>query len=330
MTTSTNKNKNINVEVKRILNVSPKEAQQAWYSYHFEKGGDLPLLFVSTTNNKKRRLLLPAMLEETLLPPPTNNNNKDDSLSVAYTVSDFGPLLGLDFVPGSHLGTVTFIPIKNTTNDNYDETTVTKTEMIWKVSCQTKQRVPLWNLVTTYLITTVCDNLMEYTSIPYLYTKTTMLPNVHTLVSEKWKSFVWKQGGKLPFCYPPISFYDDGNTRMYFPPGLMERITKVISNKNVNEIHYRVVNPGYVSFYPVYSHKGRVRFIPEGNVLKMIWQVEIRPKKPYSLVKGFTSTVVSTLSQNFQQHLLPKDQDSSFLWREEDQDGEWIQSEMPP
>ena len=331
MNNNNNNNNNIHVEVKRILNVSPKEALQAWHSYHFEKGGDLPLVFIRT-KEQRRRLLLPALLEETLLPP---TSCKDDSLvSVAYTVSDFGPFLGLDFIPGSHLGNVTFTPI----NEN-DGTTIvsTKTEMIWKVSCQTKQRVAIWNFVTTSLITTVCNNLMEYTSIPYLYTKVTTLPNnndYQTVISE-WKSFVWKQGGKLPFCYPPISssFYDEGNTRMYFPPGLIERITDIKTNDE-KEIQYRVINPGYISFYPVHSHKGRVRFIPEGNVLKMIWQVEIRPKQPYAFVKGFTSTIVSTLSHNFQQYLLQKKKEeessssSSFLWN--DQGGEWIQSEMPP
>ena len=159
---------NIHVEVKRILNVSPNEALEAWHSYHFEKGGDLPLVWIRTTN-KGRRLLLPGMVEETLLPPTptpdtTDDTCKDDSLSVAYTVTDFGPLLGLDFIPGSHLGNVTFAPIYENHNDG---TIITKTEMIWKVSCQTKRRVAFWNFVTNYLITTVCNNLVEYTSKPH-------------------------------------------------------------------------------------------------------------------------------------------------------------------
>jgi len=304
--------------VKRTLDVSTKDAREAWLTYHFEKGGDLPLVFsfVSSSSSNKR-LLLPAGVEESLLP-----ENCGDVTSVAYTVSDFGPLLGLDFIPGSHLGNVTFIETDNNRN---------QTEMTWSVTCQTKQRSHLWKFITTFLITTVCDHLVEYTSIPYLYTQTTYLPfyttNIDDVIDD-WKTFVWKQGGKLP-CYPPISsrLFDDGNTRIYFPPGLVERILMT----EENEIHYRVVNPGYLSFYPVYSHKGRVRFVPDEmtGMLQMIWQVEIRPKQPYKVVQGFTSAIISNLSRNFQLHLQQKynDNNNAFLERET---GHWERNKMPP
>mmetsp|Transcript_20141 Transcript_20141/g.24828 ORF Transcript_20141/g.24828 Transcript_20141/m.24828 type:complete len:391 (+) Transcript_20141:212-1384(+) len=80
-------------------------------------------------------------------------------------------------------------------------------------------------------------------------------------------------------------------------------------SRTMCEIIYKVDNPGLLT-YQVHSHLGRVRFIPifdeENNAaIDMVWEVEIRPYHYWStIVKWFTSSIITTYSRNFKCNLL--------------------------
>jgi hypothetical protein len=119
-----------------------------------------------------------------------------------------------------------------------------------------------------------------------------------------WRDFCWNQGGGLPLPLPP---FVGKETRIILPPGLVERIRSI----KTKEVYYQVDNPGWLSLYPVYTHIGRVRFLPRRTNLRnalpdtilLDWQVQVRPyPETRRIVEWFTETIVVTLTRNLYVH----------------------------
>jgi hypothetical protein len=130
-----------------------------------------------------------------------------------------------------------------------------------------------------------------------------------TVTAFTWREFCWNHGGGLPLLLPPLVGQE---TRLILSPGLIERIRSITTK----EVYYQVDNPGWLSFYPVYTYIGRVRFLPRQtnprnalpDTILLDWQVQVRPfPGTRRFVEWFTETIVVTLSRNFHVHCTEPD-----------------------
>ena len=88
---------------------------------------------------------------------------------------------------------------------------------------------------------------------------------------QLWLSETWKRGRYGLPLPPPINL--DGNERLVVPPGLREGIV----DEDDKSVTYRVLNPGWLSLYPVHKHRGAVRFEDAQNATRMTWSVDYEP-----------------------------------------------------
>ena len=68
------------------------------------------------------------------------------------------------------------------------------------------------------------------------------------------------------------------------PPGLREGIV----DESDKSVAYRVLNPGWLSLYPVHKHRGAVRFEDVRNATRMTWTVDYEPFDD-GLAEGWTA-----------------------------------------
>ena len=134
------------VKVTTQLAIPPAAARSEFLDYAWARGGGLPLLGVTTGDAASARTLVPLFLRERLV---DNDLTLADGESVSYVVTDPGPILGLDVVPGTHSAQVTFTPA----NDG------SATTMDWKVAFEARARKRLWELVTRTTVGEVSANL---------------------------------------------------------------------------------------------------------------------------------------------------------------------------
>lgn len=270
---------------------TPKEAQEAWLSYHWKQGGGLPLLLLS--GKQRTRLLLPIGMQEELV------QHKDDSIS--YRVTDMGPLLKKEL--SEHSAHVSFV-----------KSSLGGTEMIWNVQFDVEHFPIVWETVTNVMISTVSANLAAYLDRPLLYQRTTRLPRSilgngdedgDSSPVRRWIDFCWKQGGGL---LAPVLL--DDKRRLIVPPFLLERLLERSSSSSPI-IDYTVDNPSLWTLYPVHSHMGRVEFesslaAPNDNEgLLMKWQVQVRPMRGCRWwVQSMTDAIISVYARNFKSHMI--------------------------
>jgi hypothetical protein len=245
---------------------SPKEAQDSWLSFVWNKGGGLPALVIPSDNNdndkkvnkeeissnegdafikspklkSSSRLLLPLFMKEELITSTYDEDNDESDTSeieLKYVVTDAG-LLSSEIVPFTHLGTVTFAPCL----EGQGGISIT-----WDVTFDVTEssRRSFWQVFTNQMITDSLNNLSSYVAAPILYTRRTRLTSKpdSTLLTpkvamEKWIDFCWKDGGGLPL--PPTLNYDqdDGKVRWVIPPFLKERIVSYgeVKTENVDSV----------------------------------------------------------------------------------------------
>ena len=282
----------IQVNVKRYIPyLKPEEVKKAWISYTWEKGGGLPILEL-LSKSKQKRLLLPSFFEEELIA----SNQKSIEVQ-QYKITKWG-VLHWDAMPNSHLGTV------KCTNEN-DGTIFT-----WDVSYAVTNNYKFWNGITQSSITQASDNLVSYlTSQAMTYAcHSSLKTSVSTKdVMDQWVQFIWNNGGGLP-TFPPVLFKSKSNetisSRYMLPIFLKESLVSVDYTNNI--ISYKVDNPSIITCYPVYNHMGTVHFKPSNSTVDMIWNVTVTPY-PNTLCKNylkiFTSSVITTLSRNFQTNM---------------------------
>jgi len=288
-----------------------------------------------TTNEGKTRVIAPVMMEETISSyPPTLGDSS--TVSLEYKVTSPGPFFGPDLVLGSHIGTVDFSSEYSSANDDgeYDDSMGSSsitTTLVWKVEFDAIRLLGLYQKVTEFTIGTAATTVCEAAKPPRLLTLYTKLEAKNENVARsEWLDFLFSStGGGLPLP-PPIPFGDvleEGRGRarkklFRFPPGLVETamvekplgIDETVSATNTESddvvtAYYRLENPGWWTFpFLVHTHLGRAQFlpaspnsveIPEGSLVDLIWEVEIRP---YSLaapiVELLTEMTISTIARN--------------------------------
>ena len=126
----------------------------------------------------------------------------------------------------------------------------------------------------------VCCCLARTASVVFETTRT--LAVRPSAAKQLWLSETWKRGRYGLPLPPPINL--DGNERLVVPPGLREGIV----DEDDDGVTYRVLNPGWLSLYPVHRHRGAVRFEDVQNATRMTWTVDYEPFDD-GLAEGWTS-----------------------------------------
>ena len=280
------------VAIRTRLAVPPGEARAAWLDYVWSRGGGLPLGTL-LTDDAQERTLLPLLLRERLVPTTTDV----EVPKLAYTVTDAGPVLGVDVVAGSHTGTVSFTPS--------DEDC---TEMLWDVEFDCSGRTPLWEAVTQNSVGEVSANLEAFTAKPEVFSLTARLPSRPGDALDTWLQCLADGDLGVPMPPPIVTAQGDaswqGYERLVLPPGLRERVTCVERGDGPDaaaRCEYQVVNPGWLRCYPVHSHLGAVDFAPsaDGASTTMSWTVSVRPQRlARPVVRALTNAIVPAFARN--------------------------------
>ena len=122
--------------------------------------------------------------------------------------------------------------------------------------------------------------LARTTSVVFETTRT--LAVRPSAAKQLWLSETWRRGRYGLPLPPPINL--DGNERLVVPPGLREGIV----DEDDQGVTYRVLNPGWLSLYPVHKHRGAVRFEDAQNATRMTWTVDYEPFGD-GLAEGWTA-----------------------------------------
>ena len=101
---------------------------------------------------------------------------------------------------------------------------------------------------------------------------------------QLWLSETWRRGRYGLPLPPPINL---DNERLVVPPGLREATV----DESEDGVTYQVLNPGWLSLYPVHNHRGTVRFDAVQNATKMTWTVDYEP------FDGFAATWTALLTK---------------------------------
>ena len=276
-----------------LVSVSPEEARTAWLDYAWSRGGGLPLVGTLTSDAEQSRTLLPLLLREQLV---AAGDDDQSCVTQRYTVTDAGPVLGVDVVAGSHEGKVVFAP-----------TAGGGTEMVWSVGFDTCARNALWEGVTRSTVGEVSANLEATLRQPAVFTLTASLACRPAAAADAWLQCLADNGLGVPLP-PPIVLNEgdkatrEGWERLVLPPGLRERILRVERTADAALVEYTVVNPSWITCYPAHSHLGTVAFTPgggDGGTTTMRWTVAARPCRGGApLVRLLTSTIVPAFARN--------------------------------
>ncbi len=298
---------------KRIPNVSPHEAFQGFIDFTWEKGGGLPVICTMDKDDPSERNLL-LFGEETLMKSENSFESSDSSIVQQYKLTKLGLIWKTEIEPGSHLGTVSFSSFAESDGSS-------GTELTWDTSFKTIKRNSLWQAVTESSILDACDNLVAYLSEPLMFTLKLPIETElsHEELAKEWFDFVWRKGGGVPLTLPPFSFQKDGYDRLLIPPFLKERIIEIKEGPEQTEVYYTVVNPSLFTFFPVYTHLGRVTFQKRSSNNKekdagveLIWQASVRPQKGLTnFVVPFLETIISILTRNFKSHMMDREEEKN-------------------
>ena len=177
-----------------LASVDPHGARTAWLDFAWARGGGLPLVGTLTSADKQSRTLLPLLLRERLVTAA----GEEGDVTTRYTVTDAGPVLGVDVVAGSHEGEVRFLPIAGG-----------GTEMIWSVVFDTSARSALWEGVTRSTVGEVSANLEATLRQPAVFTLTTNLAGRPADVADAWLQCL--ADGDLGVPLPPPIVLEEGD-----------------------------------------------------------------------------------------------------------------------
>ena len=178
-----------------LASVDPHEARAAWLDFAWARGGGLPLVGTLTSADKQSRTLLPLLLRERLVTAAGDEGDSD--VTTRYTVTDAGPVLGVDVVAGSHEGEVRFLPIAGG-----------GTEMIWSVGFDTSARSALWEGVTRSTVGEVSANLEATLRQPAVFTLTANLAGRPADAADAWLQCL--ADGDLGVPLPPPIVLEEG------------------------------------------------------------------------------------------------------------------------
>jgi hypothetical protein len=180
-----------------LVSVDPHEARAAWLDFAWARGGGLPFVGTLTSADKQTRTLLPLLLRERLVTAAGDEGDAD--VTTRYTVTDAGPVLGVDVVAGSHEGEVRFLPIAGG-----------GTEMIWSVGFDTSARSALWEGVTRGTVGEVSANLEATLRPPAVFTLTANLAGRPADAADAWLQCL--ADGDLGVPLPPPIVLDEGDS----------------------------------------------------------------------------------------------------------------------
>ena len=300
-----------------LASVTPNEARAAWLDYAWGRGGGLPLVGTLLSDDMQSRTLLPLLLRERLV---TAGDKDQSDVTTRYTVTDAGPVLGVDVVAGSHEGEVRFLPTAGGGSD-----------MIWSVGFDTTARSELWEGVTRSTIGEVSANLAATLRQPAVFTLTANLAGCPTDAADAWLRCLADNDLGVPLP-PPIVLNEgdaatrEGWERLVLPPGLRERVLRVERTADAARVEYIVVNPSWWTCYPAHSHHGAVAFAPGGGggssgsgsdaTTTLTWTVAVRPCRGGApLVRLLTSTIVPAFTRNLAARLGDAEAaEVSFSW----------------
>lgn len=286
----------VSLSITTRLAVAPNEAKSAWLEYAWARGGGLPLVR-TVLNGDDDRTLLPLLLRERIL------EDADDRIS--YIVTDPGPVLGVDIVEASHTAQVSFSP----SGDD-------GTDMTWAVEFDARARGALWEAVTRSTVGEVSANLEARLRPPAVFTLTARLAGASS-PSEALDA--WLQclaDGDLGVPMPPPIVLAPGDEatrvgyeRLILPPGLRERVIDIQRGDDgaPARCEYTVVNPSWLTCYPVHTHRGEVVLSPAeggGGGVLMTWRVFVRPLRGGApVVRALTSLIVPAFARTLASRL---------------------------
>ena len=145
MPISTVSGSRVAVRIVQPLDVSAASAKSAFLDYTWRRGGGIPGL---VTNDGDRRTLWPVKLEEQLLPATDEN-------TLCYTVTDNGPVLSFDLLPGTHSASVVF------TDEAGGGCTMT-----WDVAFEVAARAAFWTRFTQTSVGSAAASLASHVATP--------------------------------------------------------------------------------------------------------------------------------------------------------------------
>jgi len=274
------------VSIATQLAVPPAEARAAWLEYAWSQGGGLPGTALIVDKEDRSRTLLPVFLKEQLV-----TSADEEDIVECYTVTDAGPALQ-DVVAGSHSARVTFRP------------SAEGTDMIWDVGFDVSARRDFWAAFTRTTVGEVSANLAASLQREGVFTLTARLAGTPENAADTWMQCLYDGDLGVPMPPPIVLSEGDGMrvgyTRLIVPPGLRERVTRVERSEGSALIEYTVLNPSWLTCYPVHTHRGEVKFeASEDGVTTMTWRVCVRPQRfGRWAVELLTTLIVPAFARN--------------------------------
>ena len=290
------------VRVSAALAAPPSVARDAWLQHTWKRGGGLPGVVV-LPRPEESRLVLPLLLEEQLAEDSREGEESRedaDRLEMRYAVTSNG-LLSPDLEPPpSHSATVAF-----------EAQPGGGSLLNWDVKFGAQRRPEFYEALTRATVGASVASLVAYCRPrPLRYSLVARLDGCASTEAalDEWLRFVWREGGGLPLPAPLVlSDEPDGRLEILRLPHplLRERVYSV--DRALSTAEYTVSNPSLLTF-PVHSHRGSVAFERDAEGVVMRWEVELRPYDRLGwAVRGFTSTVLRTITRNLQSRLAEPD-----------------------
>ena len=277
----------VTVAVTRRLAVPPIQARQAWLDYAWAAGGGLPFVASLVSADGQERTLLPLMLRECLV---------EDG----YVLKDAGAL-AVDVPARSHRAKLLFEPAVDALG----------TDLTWHVEFETTSRNALWAAVTETTVSEVCANLEAYTATPSFFILEAQLAASPSACLACWLECFRDGDLGLPLpMLPPVVLNEgadsgSGYERLILPPGLRERLLEVDDGEgaaSTTSLSYSVMNPSWLTCYPVHSHRGDVNFRSvdaEHKASALRWVIAVRPMRGgAALVRALTELIVPAFTSN--------------------------------
>ena len=294
------------VSIRRTFpKVNPRDARDAWITYHWKQGGGLPIIiqsYNSTSCDVFERTIFPVLMKETLQIYPCGEDASFTQLE--YKVSEAGPIYQ-DVIKNSHNAVVTF-------SSNKEEN---ECEMVWNVTFSTSKWRDFYTAMTQFLVGTSANTVQEALSSPRVFKMSSTINDYNMNARSAFNTcleFVWMNGGGLPLP-PPISYgqtLKDSMVRknlLRIPPLITESIIETLESDTMAGFDYTLNRPGWLTFpFLMHTHRGKVRFrTVDDNSLSISWDIEIRPFKVAApLVEKLVEMTVTTLLRNLRVHII--------------------------